>query len=861
MFSPMHAVFKIFFSSRTAITLFFLFNSAFQIKAQPHEVLDAARLKLALEKLNVLGSVLYIAAHPDDENTSVLSYFSSGRLLRTGYLSITRGDGGQNLIGSEQDEVLGVIRTQELIGARRIDGAEQFFTRAVDFGFSKSPGETLEIWDKQKILSDVVWIIRKFKPDVIITRFPSSGEGGHGHHTSSSILAQEAFKLSADPSAFPDQLKYTEPWQAKRIYWNCWLSEDRTDSDLIKIDLGSFNKLLGKSYTEIAAKSRTMHKSQGFGSMGRRGETLNYFSYTAGEKADNDLLENIDLSWNRVKNGARISRILKSADEKFNPENPAAVIPLLLEAYDELDNLNDNYWAEVKKKELLEVIRSASGLWLEAIAGSFSACPGDTLRISAGAVNRSDFPLILKKIEVKSSSGNFDAGYQTAKEVSDPLADGKFVQNDFLIKIPGNIDYSDPYWLVEKKLKGSYQINDQMMIGLADNRPPLTVLFYVEAHGRLIIFEEPVQYRRVDPVAGEIYRPLAIIPGVTISMDESIYIFPDTSAKQIIIGLINNKESAEGTLKIILPPDWKSDQTDQVFNFKNKGEEKLFSFAVSPPQEPGEGELRIIVETNGKILNKGMRIINHDHIPVQTIFPVSAAKLIRLNTKKVAANIGYIMGSGDEIPKYLEQLGYNVTQLSEQHFSNGRLNSFDAVITGVRAYNTQEKLEWDNEKLLEYVKQGGTLVVQYNVNRDLVTDQIGPWSFNLSRERVTDENAPVTISNKEHQLLNFPNVITQDDFTNWIQERGLYFADSWDKKYETIFSTKDDGEAPLEGGLLFTRYGKGVFIYTGFSWFRQIPAGVPGAYRIFVNLISAGKYNSSKLNEEVGSIGTPKISP
>ncbi|MGE5859056.1 MAG: PIG-L family deacetylase [Ignavibacteria bacterium] len=835
--------------------IIFIIPSFFnRIKSQPHEVLNAAQLKLALKKLNVLGSVLYIAAHPDDENTAVLSYFASGRLLRTGYLSITRGDGGQNLIGSEQDEILGVIRTQELLAARRLDGAEQFFTRAVDFGFSKSPKETLEIWDKQKILSDAVWVIRKFKPDVIITRFPPTGEGGHGHHTASSILAEEAFHSAADPEKFPEQLKYVKPWQAKRIYWNSWLSDQRNPDDLITIDLGSYNTLLGMSYTEISAKSRTMHKSQGFGSMGKRGETLNYFSYTAGDKANKDLLENIDLTWNRIKNGSKIGEILNKANENFQPENPSAIIPLLIDAYKEMNNLEDDYWANVKKKELLDVIRSAAGIWFEAIADDFSACPGDTLRIFSGAVNRSAFPFTLKKVEVKSSSDNLSDDYNYIKELNEPLVNGKLIQNDLLIKLPENMNYSQPYWLVEKKLKGSYQINAQNLTGLAYNDNSLTVSFTLNAEGFPVAFEEPVQFRRVDPVDGEIYRPLAVTPEVSINLEDKVYIFPDNNKKEIFVNLISNKKNTSGTLNILLPSEWKAEPGRIKFNFKNKGEEKLFGFTVYPPGKPGEGEMRLNAEVNGKIINKGMVVINHSHIPVQTLFPDSKAKLIRLDTKKVAVNIGYIMGSGDEIPEYLEQLGYNITQLNKNYFNNGKLSSFDAVITGVRAYNTQDELALENKKLLEYVKEGGTLIVQYNVSRGLTTEDIGPYSFELSRERVTDETAAVKFLKKDHQILNFPNIITQDDFNNWIQERGLYFAGKWDPKYETILSTQDPGESPLDGGLLFTRYGKGVFIYTGFSWFRQIPAGIPGAYRIFVNLISAGKYKNPEINKEVGSI-------
>ena len=809
------------------------------IKAQPEKIKDAAELKLALEKLNVLGSVLYIAAHPDDENTAMLSYFSSGKLLRTGYLAMNRGGGGQNLVGSEQAELLGLIRTQELLAARRIDGAEQFFTRAVDFGFSKSADETFSIWGKQKILSDVVWVIRKFRPDVIITRFPGTGAGGHGHHTASAILAMEAFKISGDSTAFPEQLKYVKPWQAKRIYWNAWNPsiQNKGNDSILSVDLGAYNKLLGKSYTEIAAESRSMHKTQGFGSSGRRGETVNYFTRLDGKPAQKDLFEDVDLTWNRVHGSDKLSQLLSEANKNFDPNNPSAIIPTLVEAYKEMGNLKDDYWIPLKRKELLNAIRSAAGLWLEAIASDYSTVPGGELKVTSGIVNRSDYPFVLKDIKINYQENN--------KEIDKKLNDEDFQTYESNVKLPANIPITQPYWLREQPTKGDYIEDSLQLVGKPENPPPLNAVFTLEANGIDLPFEIPVLYRWTDPVKGEKYRSIEITPPVTISFEDPVYLFHNNDGRKINIAVNAHEDNAAGTLKLKIPSGWKIEPQQINFSIQKKNDENNFSFTLYPPA--GESDVNLTAEAlvGNKTYSKSLRTIDYSYIPVQTLFPPAEIKLIKLNIKKVISNIGYIMGSGDNIPFYLQQLGYNVTLLNDNDIENTDLSRYDAIVAGVRAYNTRNRLAVEQSKLMEYVKNGGTFVVQYVVNRGTVIDQIGPYPFSLSRDRVTVEEAPVKFLKPDNQLLNYPNKITEQDFNGWVQERGLYFSDNWDSKYETVLECNDPGESPLKGGLLFAHYGKGIFIYTGYSWFRQLPAGVPGSYRIFVNLISAGKESES----------------
>ena len=814
-----------------------LFNISNPIYAQPDKVLTSGEIKSALKKLNILGSVLYIAAHPDDENTALLSYFSSGREMHTGYLSLTRGDGGQNLIGSEQGELLGLIRTQELLDARKIDGAEQFFTRAYDFGFSKSPDETIKFWGKEKILSDIVWVIRKFRPDVIITRFPITGEGGHGHHTESAILAEEAFNQAGDATKFPDQIKYVKPWQPKRLLWNAWLPilEKRKEdtNNLPSLNVGEFNPYLGKSYTEIAAESRSMHKSQGFGTGSTRGESIQFFEPREGVPIKKDLFEDIDLSWRRLQRSEKLQSLLSKAESIYNPDKPEEIIPILTDAFKEMDKIDDGYWIPIKRVELKEIIRSLLGLWIEAITNEFSTVPGQIVNFSASIVNRINFPIKLKSIScsfVKSDSA-----------VSTELDKGKIFQKLITIVIPKDAPLSQPYWLINEHSNGIFTVNNQEIIGKPENDPLVIVKFQIYINGIDIDFSTPLLYRWIDPIRGEKYRPLEILPEISINFEDKVYLFPDSSSKIITVHLIDNSSKLNGKLKLSHPDGWKVSPEEELFTFERKDEEKVFEFRITPPAENSEAKIKAEAFIGNSVLDKGITRINYDHIPIQTYLPKAVIKAVRFFTSKTINNIGYIMGSGDNIPDYLLQIGYNVTMLSDNDLLTKDLSEYDAIIAGVRVYNTKKLMEHIQDKLLNYIYNGGNFLVQYTVNRNILVPNIGPYPINISTDRVTDEDATVFFIDTTDSLLQYPNKIVQNDFNGWIQERGLYFADKWDAKYHSVISCNDPGEKPMEGGLLITQYGRGSFIYTGYAFFREVPAGVPGAIRLFINLISSKK--------------------
>ncbi len=805
----------------------------------------AAELQLALKKLTVVGSALYVAAHPDDENTAMLAWLSNDRLVRTSYLSVTRGDGGQNLIGDEKGELLGVIRTQELLAARRIDGAEQYFTRAIDFGFTKSPQETLSIWDRDKVLADVVWVIRKVQPDVIITRFPTTGEGGHGQHTSSAMLAEEAFRAAGDATRFPDQLKYVNVWQPKRILWNRFLRQ-RIDPDSpelandLRIDLGAYNPLLGRSYTEIAGESRSQHKSQGFGAPERRGTAVNLFKLTGGDPAKSDLFEGVSLSWSRYAGGEREGTLLQQAYDRFDPNNPAKTIPILLQALQELDHLGateawsprTNPWIAVKRHELLEAIRGCAGLSIDVSAADSAVTPGGEIGVSVTVINRSDFPLILSTVASPYAS--------PGKAPNTPLENNQPVKTEIVIKVPADMPYSQPYWLRKPPAKGMFEVDDQTLIGRPENPPaiPITVSFNVGLM-QTLIYTVPAVYRWVDAVRGEQVRNVDVVPPVTANLDENVYLFPDARPKSVTIKLRDFAGAAEGKVSLAVPTGWRVSPESVPLSLKKKGDEADATFVVTPNGQ-GAG-LRAVVDLGSQKLSYQLTTIDHPHIPAQRLFSDAGAKLVRIDLKRRGQRIGYIMGSGDDIPDFLRQSGFDVTLLTDADLTSANFGRFDAIVAGVRAYNTRPAMRTAHAKLLAWVQSGGTYVVQYNSlsPQPLLVDPPGPYPFKVSSDRVTVEEAPVKMLDPAHPLLTVPNKITAEDFNGWVQERGLYFAREWDPKFQTVLESHDPGEAEHPGGELYTRYGKGVFIYTSYAWFRQLPAGVPGAFKMFVNLVSA----------------------
>jgi LmbE family N-acetylglucosaminyl deacetylase len=799
----------------------------------------AGERRLALEKLEVLGSVLYIGAHPDDENTAMLAYLAKGRKLRTAYLSLTRGDGGQNLIGTEQSEALGVIRTQELLAARRVDGAEQYFTRAVDFGYSKTPEETLRIWGHDEVLADIVWVIRSFRPDVIISRFPENGDGGHGHHTASAILAHEAFVAAADPARFPEQLATVAPWQAKRLLWNAWRRPDAPASTPVTpgrlvVDLGSYDPLLGQAYTELAATARSFHKSQGFGSAPRRGPMPNELELVAGSPATTDLMEGVDTSWRRIGGGEAVLAALEKALQSYTDHAPERAVPSLVAAFAALDRLGTEPWITVKRKDLLKAIQECTGLWLEALATEPTTTPGAALKLTATAINRSSEPLRLVGI-----APPFGA-QATAAPVELPL--NQPVTRELAVTVPAETPYTQPFWLEHGRHGGLDRVDDRRLVGLPEAPPPVQVGFTVAVEGRELTFEVPAESRTVDPVNGERSRFVAVVPELTVNFETPVVLFPEAAPRQIRLEATSYRSGLVTSLALKGPAGFAVTPETVEVRCEKAGEQRAITFTITPPKAETAGELSLELLTPRAEPARSALLIDHPHIPPQLLLPRAAVKVVRLDASSPVRRVGYIPGAGDGVASVLRQLGIEVVELDATALASADLARFDALVTGVRAYNTRPDLAAVQPRLLDYVQAGGTLVVQYCNDRGIVTDRMGPAPFKVTRDRVTDENAAVHFLLPAEQVLNWPNKLSQKDFVDWVQERGLYFASDWDQAYAAPLGMADPGEKETAGALLVTRSGKGAFVYTGLAFFRQLPAGNPSAIRLFLNILGAGRH-------------------
>ncbi len=803
---------------------------------------DASEIYQSIKKLNFLGSVLYIAAHPDDENTQLISYFSNDVKARTGYLSITRGDGGQNLIGTELQELLGVIRTQELLAARRTDGGEQFFTRAIDFGYSKHPDETLDIWNKDELLKDVVAIIRKFKPDVIINRFDHRTPGStHGQHTSSAILSMEAFDLVNDTNYKSHNL--SEPWQPKRIFFNTswWFygSEENFEkadkSKMLSFNVGPYYPTLGKSNNEIASLSRSQHRSQGFGSTGSRGSRMEYVELINGSMpADkNNIFEGIDTSWNRIKGGKAIGEIMLKVEKDFNFKDPSASIPDLMKAYQLITNLKDEYWKNLKLRQIENIITSCSGLYLEVVAEQAISSPNSNLKLNIEAINRSNQNIKLKSLTVKPSGANIQKDLILENNINNEFSLDYFINE--------NTKFTSPYWLNKVWTLGMYDVEDKNNIGRPETSRGAKVFFNLSINGMDISIDKEIVYKYNDPVKGEVYQPFEILPEVTAYIADKVNIFSDNNSKEIPVIVRSLKDSLKGSVSLCYPTDWKVSPESIDFAIDQKGAERTFIFTLTPPKDQSEGKISPLVVINGNSFTKELVEIDYDHIPKQSVLLESEVKVVRLNIEKKGNTIGYIHGAGDNIPNSLKQIGYNIVELNVNDISADNLHEFDAIILGIRTYNVDDRAKFYQQELHNYVKAGGTLIVQYNTSRGVKVDQVAPYLLKLSRDRVVEEDAKVTILDPEHEMMNYPNKITEKDFDGWIQERGLYFPDEWSNEFTPLLAMHDKDEEPKKGSLLVANYGKGHFIYTGLSFFRELPEGVPGAYRLFANMISVGK--------------------
>lgn len=796
---------------------------------------SSADIYQEIKKLGVVTNVLYLAAHPDDENTRLIAWLENEKLARTAYLSLTRGDGGQNLVGTEKGDAMGVLRTQELLEARNEDGAEQFFSRVDDFGYSKTAEETFEKWNKKEVLSDVVYIIRKFRPDVIVTRFPPDSRAGHGHHTASAILAEEAFKLAGDKTAYPEQLKTVDVWQPTRILWNTsvWWDKQipekaaKNEDEYTKINIGDYNEILGLSYSEIAADSRSQHKSQGFGSARSRGNKLEYLKHTAGSPAMNDdLFHEIETSWNRVKGSEKVQALLDDLISNYNFTQPANSIKKLVEIYSEIEKLDDQHFAAQKLKDVKAIIKAVAGIRAEVLADNYNYVRTDTVTGKFVIVQRSNLPMKLKSIEPQLDS-TFYAINLEPNELK-----------TFTFSFQTLNGLSHPYWLPYEKYSEKVFFGAAQLRGQPEANPIKTFKYTLNIEGQDLQFEEPIDYKSTDRVKGELHRNVVISPEVTLTPAEKVYIFSKNEAQKINFLLEGNKENAKGKIEMIVPKGWKAEPASIDYKFSFVGEQKAMSFQLTPPEKASTGDISFKI--NGSPA-KSVQRIEYDHILPQIMFAEAKAKVVKMDLNKNVKTIGYVKGSGDEVAQLLGGVGFNVISFDAEQLSVMDLSMFETIIVGIRAYNTEPSMKNGNVILNEFVKNGGNVIVQYNTNRGLVTTDIGPYPFQISRKRVTKEEAKPTFLDKKHPLLNTPNQLTEEDFDNWVQERGLYFADKWDDRYTPIIAWNDPGEDPQKGSILVADYGKGHFIFTGISFFRQMPAGVPGAYRLLTNMISYGK--------------------
>ncbi len=830
---------------RKTLQYLIIFIFIHSVQAQKPKPPSSTEIYKSIQKLNVLGSVLYVAAHPDDENTRLISYISNHLNMNTAYLSLTRGDGGQNLIGPEIRELLGVIRTQELLAARRVDGGEQVFSRANDFGYSKHPDETFEIWNKNEVLNDMVLAIRKFKPDVIINRFDHRSPGTtHGHHTGSAMLSMEAFDLANNPSAFPEQLQLTSLWQPKRIFFNTswWFygSEEKFEqadkSNMLSFNIGTYYPLTGTSNNEVAALARSQHLSQGFGTTLQRGNQNEYIEFLKGEPLlnNNNMFSGIDTSWNRIKGGKAIGNILNEVEANFNFKNPSEHIPQLVEAYKLLQKIENEHWKTQKSKELKSVIEMCAGLYLEASANTNMATPSETINVNLEVLNRSDAPITLVSFNTPNHT-NISKNIVLKNNVKYMFKESVEIEQDAA--------YTSPYWLEKKGTLGMYRVDDKALIGLPETPKVLKVDFHLQIAGTPFTFSKNIIQRYAQPDKGELYRPFEIIPEASVKIAEKVIILNSDKQRDIYVTVKAGRDSLEGFVQIAHPKTWSIYPEKQKVNIANKGAEQTLVFTVIPPKNQSEGLLTPMVHVEDKIYSKELIEIDYGHIPFQTVLLPSESKIVRLDIKKKGENIAYIIGAGDVVPESLQQIGYNVQVLSPSDITPENLKNFDAVVVGIRAYNTVEELKFKQQILFDFVANGGNMIVQYNTNRGLKTEHLAPYELHISRDRVTDEHAEVRFLEPEHPILNVPNKITQQDFEGWTQERGLYFPNAWGSAFTPILSLNDKNESPKDGSLLVAKHGKGYYIYTGLSFFREFPAGVAGAYRLFANMLSIGKDN------------------
>jgi LmbE family N-acetylglucosaminyl deacetylase len=795
--------------------------------------MHAGALAHALDRLGSTGRVLYVAAHPDDENTRLLAYLANARHLTVAYLSMTRGGGGQNLIGAEQGDLLDVIRTQELLAARRLDGARQRFTRMRDFGYSKTAEETLAIWGHEQALADVVWAIRTFRPDVVITRFDERPPN-HGHHTASAVLAREAFAAAASADRFPEQLtRGVEPWQADRLLHNLshW-REEPPPANALSLDVGVYDPRLGIGYAELAARSRSQHKSQGFGVAGERGPIVERFVPLAGAAPGGDILDGLDLGWGRFGDrAAPFAAALERARAALERDRPERAVPALLQAHRALDALADGPQVRDARAALHDVLAAAAGLFVRAVAARPGAVPGGAVEVRVEVALGRPAAVRLRRVHFP--------GAETV-EVNADLGAGEKHEVVRSVPLAADAPISMPYWLADPGLAGRHTVSDPALVGDPEGPPPLAVGVEIAIEDRVVQLEAPVVYAWTDRVHGERTRRFLVVPPATVTPAREAVLFANGAPAGVVLRVRAGTDDCRGEVALPLPAGWRAEPGRIPVTLARAGDETTVRFDVTPPAGARAEVISPAIEIGGTAWAYREDVIDHPHIPVQLVLRPAALRLVPLDLTLPPGPVGYIQGSGDTVADDLAHAGLDVEVLDDETIRGGDLGRYTAIVAGIRAYNTRDALRAAHERLMRYVEAGGTVVVQYNTagRWSPLEVPVGPFPLVIGRDRITDETAAMAPVDPEHPVLVRPNRLGPADFDGWVQERGLYYAETWDARYAPIFRTADPGEESLLGGLLVAPHGRGRYVYTGLAFFRQLPAGVPGAYRLLANLLA-----------------------
>lgn len=790
------------------------------IIAQKPQTPTPSEIYFKIEKLNVLASAMYIAAHPDDENTRLITYLTHHDKAYTNYLSLTRGNGGQNLISNELGTDLGIIRTNELWNARTIDGGKQFFSTADDFGFSKHPKEAFEKWDKDLLLKQMVYMIRKEQPDVIVNRFDHRTEGTtHGHHTASAQLSKLAFNLANDKNYKDLSQENIETWQPKRLFFNVsWFffgskqAFDKADkSKYIPVNIGVFYNQLGKNNQEIASLSRSQHQSQGFGDMSSRGEEIDYVELVDGDELkSSNLFEGVDTSWNRIKGGNNIQPLVTQLIKDYDFKDPSKSIKLLTKIYTEIDKLPETIWKTRKQNEVKELIKNCAGLFLDITTNEPYTTPNENVDVKVEVANRSSQNIVIKEVTINNQKTII------GKSLADQEVYYDYFQTKFTNQDYTNFKFIDNF----NDFKNQFNATKKNEIGL-------------EINGVYLSYNLPIQYHYKDVVKGEIYKPFHVVSAVSIRFNQSTYITNNKQDQKVEIVTDNySDESLKGILSVTNSKNEEVYQKEIILNQN----EKSNSFNIN--KNFLNDTYKVHFKQNVKNYDNETKWVDYNHIPVSYYSKPSETKIVSFNKSVLKkSKIGYIVGAGDEIPQVLTDVGYNVDFINLETVKAEELSKYETIIVGIRAFNTESSLKTKNKLLFDYVKNGGTVITQYQTNGNLQTDEIAPYKLTIGRTRITDENAVVKFINPNEPVLNKPFKITQENFKNWVQEQGLYYADDFAGEFQPVFTSHDFDEKETNGALLIAKHGKGHYIYTGLSFFRQLPAGNTGALELFINLI------------------------